>query len=92
MSKVKVKCHQFPNISSVPVGHIPTKLHQFLTHRFRDFLQTDAQAHRQTDATKNNTCSQHSWRAGKNKPYNEVEAVTQPYTCYTACRNDDKTY
>jgi len=55
-----------PNIHPVlafAVGHISTKLHQFLISSFRDFLQTDTQ----TDAAKNNTCPQHSWRAGKNR-------------------------
>jgi len=34
------------------MGHIPTKLHQFLTSSFPDFVRTDAQKHRQTDAGK----------------------------------------
>jgi len=46
--------------------HIPTKLHQFPTRSFRDFVRTD----RRTDNTKNKTCSQHGWRAG-NKPGSE---------------------
>jgi len=42
------------------MGHISTKLRQFLISSFRDFVQID----RQTDAAKDNTCSQHSWCAG----------------------------
>jgi len=40
-----------------------TELHQFLVSRFQDFVWTD----RQTDPTKNNTCSLLSWRAGKHE-------------------------
>jgi len=48
------------------MGHIPTKLHQFLVSSFRDVLRTDRHTHRQTDAAKNDACSQHSWRIGNN--------------------------
>jgi len=51
------------------MGHIPTKLHQFPTRSFQDFVRTDRQTqrctNRQPDAAKSNTCSQHSWRTGK---------------------------
>jgi len=50
--------------------HIPTKLHQFLISSFQDFVQTDAQTHRQTDNAENNTRLQCSWRMG-NKAYFE---------------------
>jgi len=50
----------FQTLLAFTMGHIPTKLHQFQTSSFRDFVRTDAQ----TDAAKNNTCLQHSWRAG----------------------------
>jgi len=42
------------------MAHIPTKLHQFLTSSFRDFMRTNAH----TDAAKKSTCLQHSWRTG----------------------------
>jgi len=54
----------FQTLLAFPMGYIPTKLHQFLTSSFWDFLQTDAQTHRQT--AKNNTCSQHTWYTGNN--------------------------
>jgi len=57
----------FQTLLAFTMGHIPIKLHRFPTSSFREFLRTDAQMHRQTDSqtdsTKNNTCSQHSWRA-----------------------------
>jgi len=46
------------------MGHIPTTWHGFSTSSFRDFVQTDRRTDTQTDAAKNNTCSQHGWRAG----------------------------
>jgi len=54
------------------MGHIPTKLHQLLISSFRDFVQTDTQMQRQTDAAQNNTCSQHSWHTGN---YSETTAT-----------------
>jgi len=45
------------------MGHIPTKLQQFPKSSFRDFERTD----KHTDATKNNTCSQHSWHASNER-------------------------
>jgi len=45
------------------MGHISTKLHQFLISSFRNLCgQTD----KRTDTAKSNTCSQHSWHASKN--------------------------
>jgi len=50
------------------MGHIPAKLRQFLISSFQDFVgqthrrtHTHAQTHRRRQ---NNTCFQHSWRAG----------------------------
>jgi len=40
----------FQPLLAFTAGHILTQLHQFLISSFRDFVQTDA--------TKNNTCSQ----------------------------------
>jgi len=40
------------------VGHILTKLHEFLTRSISDFVD------RQASAAKN-TCIQHSWNTGK---------------------------
>jgi len=38
-----VKCQQLSTTSSIPVGHISTRLRQFLTSSFRDFVWTDTQ-------------------------------------------------
>jgi len=50
---------QLPTTLAFTVKHIPTKLHQFPTNSFREFLQTerqtDRETNRQTDATKDNT-------------------------------------
>jgi len=49
----KFKISSRPNVTNFqpllafPMGHIPTTLHRFLTSSIRDFLQTDAQTHRQ---------------------------------------------
>jgi len=40
------------------MGDISTELHQLLIGSFRDFVRTDTQ----TDAAKNNTCSQRARR------------------------------
>jgi len=59
----------FKTLLAFTTRHIPTKLHQFLTGSFRDFVRT---AHRQTDAAKNYTCLQHAHR------YNTVYQRKQP--------------
>jgi len=51
----------FPTLLAFTVAHIPTKLHRFRIYSFGDFVHTDTQ----TDIRRpNNTCLQHSWRAG----------------------------
>jgi len=47
----------FHPLLAFTMGHIPTKLHQFLTSSFRHFLRTDSP----TVAAKNNTCSKCDW-------------------------------
>jgi len=42
------KVSNFQPFLALPVGHISTKLHRFLTSSCRDFLRTDSQTHRQT--------------------------------------------
>jgi len=39
----------FQSLLGFTMGHIPTKLHQFLTGSFRDFVQTGRQTNAQTD-------------------------------------------
>jgi len=64
ISAFKVKGHQLPTTTAFTMGDIPIKLHQFLISSFQDFVQTDRQTHRQTDAAKSNNCLPHSWHAG----------------------------
>jgi len=49
------------------MGHIPTKLHQFLISSFLDFVRTDTQTHTRTLPK---TTPARSMRAGKN--YKEI--------------------
>jgi len=42
--KVKGQISPIPTNSSIPMGHIPTKLHQFLISSFQDLMQTDTQS------------------------------------------------
>jgi len=47
------------------MGHIPAKLQQFQftsITSFRDFVRTDKEMHRRTDAAKNDTYSQYARR------------------------------
>jgi len=39
------------------MGHIPTKLHQFLTRNFWDFVRRDRRTHRQTPSKTTSACS-----------------------------------
>jgi len=57
-SKVSVKCHQLPTTSGIHHETYPTKSYQFLASSFRDFVRTDTQRGRYTDAAKNDTCLQ----------------------------------
>jgi len=51
---------KFQSLLAFPMRHILIKLHQFPTSSFLDFVRTETYGH--TDATKNNTCSQHARR------------------------------
>jgi len=66
------------------MAHISTKLHQFLSSSFWDFVQTvtdtHAQTHKQTDTAQNNTCSQHA-RAGNKVSRN----IVGYHTCINNC-------
>jgi len=57
---------KFQTILAFAMFQILTKFYHFSTSKFRDFLRTDTRRDKHTDADKNNTCSQHSWRVGNN--------------------------
>jgi len=62
----EVKCHQFSATSSVhaPCDVFLASYINFGQAVFKIFCgQTDGHTHAHTDAGKNNTCFQHSWRA-----------------------------
>jgi len=52
----------FQPLLAFTIEQIPAKFHQFLISSFRDFVETDAQIHRQTDSAKNNTWHTGSYR------------------------------
>jgi len=59
--------NNFQTLLAFAMGHIHTKLHQFLISSFRDFVRTDTRRHAHRRRQKQ-YCSQHSWRAGKKNP------------------------